>query len=211
MRIVKQRIVAAMVATMLLLPLFSAGKITQRSAVGLPEQSQLRAGYDAPEVKARLQERGIQGLEGLWFFPDEGFTVAFERQQINSTMLNYDIVLVAADDLSLPPGTLLGLARESAARNKFDMWLYTKGEGVTLSGARHCVGTLTADEQTLEVSHSKLDVRVRVNVSRFLFPTIFRGVSVIPNKINPTAPVGFRRIFPVVNNNDRPATNVRYL
>ena len=50
---------------------------------------------------------------------------------------------------------------------------------------------------------------MRVNIARFL-PTLFNGVSIIPERVGESLPVGFRKIYPE-GGDGAPFNRIRYL
>ena len=65
----------------------------------------------------------------------------------------------------------------------------------------------SATSLTFDPPHWK--VKVRVNIARFL-PSLFQGVSIIPEKSSEKLPVGFRKIYPE-GGEGKPFNHIRYL
>ena len=190
---------------MLLLPLTA-----QARGGDVPKQSVILDGLDVDSMRVRLDETDMQPLEGIWYYPNEDMTIAIERWEPEpSHKIGYRLLLVASDDLELLPGTVIGYVEATAVDNKYHLWLYSERNRVTLCGPLECVATLNKDATTLTFDPPHWDVKVRVNFARFL-PSLFRGISVIPNVEQEKLPVGFKKIFPADGNGNK-FHKVRYL
>lgn len=178
--------------------------------VELPEQSVVVPGYSEQMARERLLESDLQPLEGIWYYPAEDMTLTIERWQAEpSHKIGYRLLLIASDDLELIPGTVIGYIEESAIDNKFHMWLYSERNKVTLCGPLECVATLNKEGTSLTFDPPHWEVKVRVNFARFL-PTLFRGMSLIPDIEKEKLPIGFKKIFPADGNGNK-FGKVRYL
>ena len=176
----------------------------------LPEQSVIVPGFNEQMARERLMESDLQPLEGIWYYPNEDMTIAIERWQPEpSHKIGYRLLLVASDDLELLPGTVIGYIEASAVDNKYHLWLYSERNKVTLCGPMECVATLNKDATSLTFDPPHWDVKVRVNFARFL-PSLFKGISVIPDVEKEKLPVGFKKIFPADGNGNK-FDRVRYL
>ncbi len=176
----------------------------------LPEQSVVVPGFSEQMARERLMESDLQPLEGIWYYPNEDMTLVIERWQPEpSHKIGYRILLVASEDLELLPGTVIGYIEASAVDNKYRLWLYSERNKVTLCGPLDCVATLNKDATTLTFDPPHWDVKVRVNFARFL-PSLFKGISVIPDVEKEKLPVGFKKIFPADGNGNK-FDKVRYL
>ena len=176
----------------------------------LPEQSVVVPGFSEQVARERLLESDMQPLEGIWYYPNEDMTIAIERWQPESShKIGYRLLLVASDDLELLPGTVIGYIEASAVDNKYHLWLYSERNKVTLCGPMECVATLNKDATSLTFDPPHWDVKVRVNFARFL-PSLFKGISVIPDVEKEKLPVGFKKIFPSDGNGNK-FDKVRYL
>ena len=176
----------------------------------LPEQSVIVPGFNQQMARERLMESDLQPLEGIWYYPNEDMTIAIERWQPEpSHKIGYRLLLVASDDLELLPGTVIGYIEASAVDNKYHLWLYSERNKVTLCGPMECVATLNKDATSLTFDPPHWDVKVRVNFARFL-PSLFKGISVIPDVEKEKLPVGFKKIFPADGNGNK-FDRVRYL
>ena len=183
---------------------------TAGAKVDLPEQSVVVPGYSEQVAREQLLESDLQPLEGIWYYPAEDMTLTIERWQPEpSHKIGYRLLLIASDDLELIPGTVIGYIEESAVDNKFHLWLYSERNKVTLCGPLECVATLNKEGTSLTFDPPHWKVKVRVNIARFL-PTLFNGVSIIPEKTGERLPVGFRKIYPDGGNGNR-FNRVRYL
>lgn len=176
----------------------------------LPEQSVIVPGFNEQVARERLMESDLQPLEGIWYYPNEDMTIAIERWQPEPLhKIGYRLLLVASDDLELLPGTVIGYIEASAVDNKYRLWLYSERNKVTLCGPLDCVATLNKDATTLTFDPPHWEVKVRVNFARFL-PSLFKGISVIPDVEKEKLPVGFKKIFPADGNGNK-FNKVRYL
>lgn len=177
-------------------------------AADIPEQSVVLPGIDTEQMKARFAESDMQPMEGIWYYPDEEMTLAIEKWK-GEHNIGYRLILLESTDLELLPGTVVGFIEESAVDNKYRLWLYTERSKITLASPAQCVATLNSDATSLTFDPPHWKVKVRVNFVR-LFSTIFRGVSVIPEKVEEKLPVGFKKIYPLDGNGNAFKT-VRYL
>lgn len=176
----------------------------------LPEQSVVIPGYDEKVARERLLESDLQPLEGIWYYPNENMTLTIERWQPEpSHKIGYRLLLIDSEDLELLPGTVIGYIEESAVDNKFHLWLYSQRNKVTLCGPLECVATLNKEGTSLTFDPPHWEVKLRVNFARFL-PSLFRGVSVVPQVEKEPLPVGFKKIFPADGNGNK-FNKVRYL
>lgn len=183
---------------------------TAGAKVDLPEQSVVVPGYSEQVAREQLLESDLQPLEGIWYYPAEDMTLTIERWQPEpSHKIGYRLLLIASDDLELIPGTVIGYIEESAVDNKFHLWLYSERNKVTLCGPLECVATLNKEGTSLTFDPPHWEVKVRVNFARFL-PTLFKGVSVIPDVEKERLPIGFKKIFPADGNGNK-FNRVRYL
>lgn len=177
-------------------------------AADVPPQSVVLPGIDTELMKARFAESDMQPMEGIWYYPDEEMTLAIEKWKSEHN-IGYRLILLESTDLELLPGTVVGFIEESAVDNKFRLWLYTERSKITLASPAQCVATLNADATSLTFDPPHWKVKVRVNFAR-VFSTIFRGISVIPEKEEEKLPVGFKKIYPLDGNGNAFKT-VRYL
>lgn len=178
------------------------------TAADIPEQSVVLPGIDTQLMKQRFAESDMQPMEGIWYYPDEEMTLAIEKWK-GEHNIGYRLILLESTDLELLPGTVMGFIEESAVDNKFRLWLYTERSKITLTSPAQCVATLNADATSLTFEPPHWKVKVRVNFAR-IFSTIFRGISVIPEKVEDKLPVGFKKIYPLDGNGNAFKT-VRYL
>lgn len=199
----RKRHIMALVAILL-----SSLYVVSGERADLPFRGEILAGYDEDSVKARCDATDLQPLEGIWFYPDEMMTVVVERyvNPMSEASREYRIVLVSSNDMSLLPGTVIGYCSQTADTNKYRLWIYGEQDGTVLENPQMCVATLNNDETELLIERSEVNMRVRVNFSRFL-PKLLRGISVSPAKKEVEVPEGFRKLYPVSTS----GTKVRYL
>ena len=174
----------------------------------VPKKSVILAGIDLDSMRVRLDESDLQPLEGIWYYPNEEMTLGIERYKGNHN-IGYRIILLESPDISLVPGTVIGYIARSAVDNKFQLWLYSERSRTTLKKPRECVATLSNKATTLTFDPPHWKLKVRVNVARFL-PTLFNGLSVIPERVGEQLPIGFRKIYPEGGNGHQ-FNRVRYL
>ena len=174
----------------------------------VPKKSVILAGIDLDSMRVRLDESDLQPLEGIWYYPNEEMTLGIERYKGNHN-IGYRIILLESPDISLVPGTVIGYIARSAVDNKFQLWLYSERSRTTLKKPMECVATLSNKATTLTFDPPHWKLKVRVNVARFL-PTLFNGLSVIPERVGEQLPIGFRKIYPEGGNGHQ-FNRVRYL
>lgn len=161
---------------------------------GVPKRSVVLHGLDVDSMRVRLDETDMQPLEGIWYYPNEEMTLGIERYK-GPHNIGYRIILLDSPDINVVPGTVIGYIASSAVDNKYQLWLYSQRDRVTLIKPLKCVATLNSTVTTLTFDPPHWRVKVRVNIARFL-PTLFNGVSIIPEKVGEDLPIGFRKIYP---------------
>ena len=174
----------------------------------VPKKSVVRNGIDVDSMRTRLDESDLQPLEGIWYYPNEEMTLGIERYRGNHN-IGFRIILLDSPDINVMPGTVIGYIAASAVDNKYQLWLYSQRDKVTLKKPLECVATLNKEATTLTFDPPKWKVKVRLNIARFL-PTLFRGVSIIPERAGESLPVGFRKIYPE-GGDGNPFNRIRYL
>lgn len=186
----------------LLFPLLAA------AGGGVPKKSVVIEGLDMDSMRTRLDETDMQPLEGIWYYPNEEMTLGIERYR-GPHNIGYRIILLDSHDIKDVPGTVIGYIAGSAVDSKYQLWLYSQRDRLTLIKPLECVATLnkTATTLTFDPPHWKL--KVRFNVARFL-PSLFNGMSIIPEKVEERLPIGFRKIYPE-GGDGAPFNRVRYL
>ena len=175
---------------------------------GVPKKSVILPGLDIDSMRVRLDETDMQPLEGIWYYPNEEMTLGIERYR-GEHNIGYRIILLDSPDINVMPGTVIGYIAASAVDNKYQLWLYSQRDKVTLIKPLECVATLNATSTTLTFDPPHWKFKVRVNIARFL-PTLFNGVSIVPEKVSERLPVGFRKIYPE-GGDGNPFNRIRYL
>ncbi len=175
---------------------------------GVPKRSVILAGIDVDSMRVRLDESDLQPLEGIWYYPNEEMTLGIERYR-GEHNVGYRIILLESPDINVMPGTVIGYIASSAVNNKYQLWLYSQRDRVTLTKPLQCVATLNSTATTLTFDPPHWKIKVRVNIARFL-PTLFNGLSIIPEKVGESLPLGFRKIYPE-DGERSPFNRVRYL
>ena len=194
--------IALLLVALALLPL------VVEATSGVPKKSVILDGLDIDSMRVRLDETDMQPLEGIWYYPNEEMTLGIERYRSEHN-IGYRIILLDSPDINVMPGTVIGYIAASAVDNKYQLWLYSQRDKVTLKKPLECVATLNREATTFTFDPPKWKVKVRLNIARFL-PTLFRGVSIIPETSGETLPVGFRKIYPEGGTNT-PFNRIRYL
>ena len=185
-----------------LLPLMMAARS------GVPARSVVLDGIDVDSMRVRLDETDMQPLEGIWYYPNEEMTLGIERYH-GKHNIGYRIILLESPDINVMPGTVIGYIAATAVDSKYQLWLYSQRDRVTLIKPLECVATLDDAATTLTFDPPHWKVKVRLNVARFL-PTLFNAVSIVPEKTGERLPVGFRKIYPEGVGNKK-FNRIRYL
>ena len=193
---------AALILLMLVMPL------TALAVKGVPSKSVILDGLDLDSMRVRLDETDMQPLEGIWYYPNEEMTLGIERYR-GEHNIGYRIILLESPDINVIPGTVIGYIAASAVDNKYQLWLYSQRDRITLIKPLECVATLNQSATSLTFDPPHWKVKVRVNIARFL-PSLFQGVSIIPEKSSEKLPVGFRKIYPE-GGEGKPFNHIRYL
>ena len=175
---------------------------------GVPKRSVVLHGLDVDSMRVRLDETDMQPLEGIWYYPNEEMTLGIERYK-GPHNIGYRIILLDSPDINVMPGTVIGYIASSAVDNKYQLWLYSQRDRITLIKPLECVATLNQSATSLTFDPPHWKVKVRVNIARFL-PSLFQGVSIIPEKSSEKLPVGFRKIYPE-GGEGKPFNHIRYL
>lgn len=186
----------------LMLPLMAA------TSNSVPEKSVVIDGLDVDSMRVRLDETDMQPLEGIWYYPNEEMTLGIERYK-GSNNIGYRIILLDSPDINVVPGTVIGYIAATAVDSKYQLWLYSQRDQLTLIKPLKCVATLNDRATTLTFEPPHWKVKVRVNIARFL-PSLFNGMSIIPDKVEEKVPIGFRKIYPD-GGDGTPFNRVRYL
>ena len=192
----------SLLATVTLLPLMA------KSGNGVPKKSVVVDGLDVDSMRTRLDETDMQPLEGIWYYPNEEMTLGIERYR-GPHNIGYRIILLDSPDINDVPGTVIGYIATSAVDDKYQLWLYSQRDRLTLIKPLECVATLNKTATTLTFDPPHWKIKVRVNVARFL-PTLFNGISIIPERVEERLPIGFRKIYPE-GGDGAPFNRIRYL
>lgn len=178
-------------------------------AATVPEQSEFFPGLDEDSMRVRLAGADLQPLEGIWYYPTEGMTLGIERVPTESHDRRYHIIMLGSRDLHLLPGTVIGYLQASAVSEKWQLWLYSERDRLTLCRPMETVATLNSSATELTFKRPHWRVKVRVNFARFL-PSIFRGVTITPEKEEENLPVGFKKVYPEGGDGNQ-FNQIRYL
>lgn len=131
-------------------------------------------GYtDIDSVEARMAARPLLPLEGVWELTTDGAAIAIERMDgiCRDHTSAYRITVISMPDRSIPPGTVMGVATETADRRKFDARIYTRSTGERLSSPADFIISLDNDNSRLSMSHYRRGLKV--NLWRMV-PYMFR-------------------------------------
>jgi hypothetical protein len=198
----RRLLLISLLATVTLLPLMA------KSGSGVPKKSVVLDGLDVDSMRTRLDETDMQPLEGIWYYPNEEMTLGIERYR-GPHNIGYRIILLDSPDINDVPGTVIGYIATSAVDDKYQLWLYSQRDRLTLIKPLECVATLNKTATTLTFDPPHWKIKVRVNVARFL-PTLFNGISIIPERVEERLPIGFRKIYPE-GGDGAPFNRIRYL
>lgn len=179
-----------------------------------PYQGAVYEGVDEDSMRVKLSQMDLQPLEGIWYYPDEDMTVAIERMPAGRFMSPqhppYHVVLLSSPDIDMLPGTEIGFIVSGALDKEFELHLFSKRcDDGSLEKPVMCYARLDNDGSAITFERPVWDVKVRINFARFL-PSIFKGVSVIPEKKEKKVAEGFRKVFPA-NGNGEAFNKVIYL
>ena len=110
---------------------------------GVPKKSVILQGIDIDSMQVRLDESDLQPLEGIWYYPNEEMTLGIERYR-GEHNIGYRIILLDSPDINVMPGTVIGYIAASAVDSKYQLWLYSQRDKVTLLKPLECVATLSS-------------------------------------------------------------------
>jgi len=180
----------------------------------IPQQSLVEYGadYAVDAVKDRMKSMALQPIEGIWYYNEEKTTLAIERSEetFDGNNMSYRIVYMDSDDYDMLPGTIVGYIEKSADNNKYALWLYSERDLGNMFKPVRCVATLSDHHSMLSFVKPAVKLKFRMNVARFL-PTLFKGLSVIAERGSETMPLGFRKIYPAMDENGTSRGVIRYL
>ena len=194
---------AIILSLLLLMPLMALAK-----GGVVPKKSVILEGLDLDSMRVRLDETDMQPMEGIWYYPNEEMTLGIERYR-GEHNIGYRIILLESADINVVPGTVIGYIAATAVDNKYQLWLYSQRDRITLIKPLECVATLNDAATTLTFDPPHWKVKVRLNIARFL-PTLFNAVSIVPGMTGEQVPVGFRKIYPETIGNNK-FNRIRYL
>ena len=180
------------------------------SKTQVPQQSQILAGYSEEKARAICCEAGTRTIEGIWYYVQEHTTLLIERCDNSLSGLPYRVVYLDSDDYELLPGTVMGYLEPTVDAQTFAIWLYSGRDEGVLKQPVQCVAHLNESGTALQFEHRKIKFKFRINIARFL-PSLFKGISVVPNVESEELPIGFRRIYPAADDNDSASGEIRYL
>lgn len=183
------------------LPLLAAAQMP-------PDHTEPLLGIDEDAMRSRLDRLDLQPVEGIWYYPAERVTLAIERNgDLNDG--SYRLILLDSDDIDHVPGMVMGFLQAGATPDKWQLHLYSQRDRTTLLKPLSTVATLSKEATTLTFDPPHWQVKVRINFARFL-PSLFRGVSIIPEKVEESMPIGFTKRYPEGGDSNH-FNKVRYL
>ena len=138
----RRLLLISLLATVTLLPLMA------KSGSGVPKKSVVLDGLDVDSMRTRLDETDMQPLEGIWYYPNEEMTLGIERYR-GPHNIGYRIILLDSPDINDVPGTVIGYIATSAVDDKYQLWLYSQRDRLTLIKPLECVATLNKTATTL--------------------------------------------------------------
>ena len=171
-------------------------------------------GLDVDSMRLKLSQMDLQPIEGIWYYPVEDMTIGIERMPSDRFFSPqhppYHVVYLEGNDITVVPGTEIGYIVAGALDEELDLYLYSKcdDEG-KLSGPVKCLARLNKAASVITFERPKTKVKVHVIFGRFL-PSIFKGISIIPEREEKKSSEGFRKVYPCDGNGD-PFNKIRYL
>lgn len=177
-----------------------------------PRHSEVVRGYDMTKAYNYMDSTDIDILEGIWDFPDDMVTLSIQRfnDARFSARFKYRMVLLKAEDRSIPQGSVIGYIAETAIPHKYYLWIYSQSEGASLLTPQKCVATLSKESDYLTFVKPEIKFKFRLNFARFL-PTLFKGISLSAEPSAEKIPLGFSRIYPTYDENGSKIMQIRYL
>ena len=163
----------------------------------VPQKSEVIAGVNPETAESLFRGRSLDALEGIWYYPDEKMMLCIESVASSPIPAaeRYRIMVVEAEDMSIPPGTVIGYLEDAASPAKYRLWLYSIEQSGVLQRPQECVATVGNGGRLIEIDRTKLRIRVSANLTRFL-PSIFRAVRVSPYIDREDIKPGFRKVYP---------------
>ena len=168
-------------------------------------------------AKDILDERDLDNVEGIWFYPEDKVTVLVLKDDDNkkSVLQDYSITVLETTDARLHPGDKIGILKPSADSHVFDIELFTEKKNDLLLQPKTCTATLGKDGDSFIFKKGKNKIRGRLNLNfTRLLPGFWKIVSLglSGNQDNNiAAPVGMVKIYPSYDGNGSSRRSVRYL
>ena len=152
-------------------------------------------------VRARMESKIIDGIEGVWQFTGDGAIVAIEKVSgADKWITVYKMVVVDAPHRALLPGTVMGTLRPTVKTNVFEASILTHFSHRTMSLSRAKTFIVTLNDARITIK--PLKSKISINPLR-LIPYAYRlGLSY--RNTRPDDLDGCIRIFPVSPTNSNP-------
>ena len=164
------------------------------TATDIAKTAPILPGYHRRAVEQRLQSRLLDDKEGIWYYPEEGLTLAIERDDDNN-LRRYRLVVVESIDKAVDVGAVAGYMMESADPTRLRLWLYSEINcDDKLSSPVDCVAEIS-NKANVIIHKKKLKFRASINLTRFL-PSIFGGLRLYPQLEKESIEPGMKKIWP---------------
>ena len=175
--------------------------------------------YDMEMAKEICDEMPLEGVEGVWVYPDDGVTVMILRESEGEARIAfpaYAITVVETSDARLHPGEKIGTLRGTSKEKVYEIELSTERKNDILLKPKSCLATLSAQNEALLITKQKAPFKGRINFNfSRLLPGFWKIVSVgvSQNSTTPgaTPPVGMVKVYPGYDGNGSTKREVRYL
>lgn len=173
--------------------------------------------YDYEAACELCDELPLEGVEGVWIYPDDNVTVLILNDNSDSPhqMAQYSIRVVETSDAKLHPGELIGKLMATPQEGTYRIELFTERRNEMLLKPKTCIATLSKDEDAFifKKQKSPLKGRFNLNFSRLL-PGFWKMISTGISTANSTevkVPAGMIKVYPSYDANGSSRRKVRYL
>ncbi len=161
-------------------------------------------GVDEAWMRHWVDTSPVQGIEGIWYYPAESMTVGvLPCPHATAVSPCHIMVMLAGDDVELLPGVVIGHIEPGAVNDRVSLTLYSERDRLTLTTPLQTVAHVNENNTELTFDPPHWEVKVRVNVLRFL-PSLFGGMSVVPQPVGERMPLGLKKIYPATEAATRP-------
>lgn len=154
---------AATLALMLTMALTAGAALPQQS--GKPLE-----GYSEQQVRARLNDRALHRIEGLWQLVPSGATIVIERSEVTPAT-TYRMTVVKDASLGLQPGSVIGEIVAGGDPDIYEANIYTvEKEGYLMSPRKF---TVALDHASGRMEFRRHRSTYRINLWHFV-PFLWR-------------------------------------